>query len=78
MKIYFITLVVALNMMGCSQRFGVKRSIGVEKRMILPLWQKRISRLKNAQIIVVDIRNVSLSDATVVLFWFNDEQLQIK
>jgi trans-aconitate methyltransferase len=59
-----------------AKEFGVKRSIGVEKRdEIASVAKKRINRLKNAQIIVDDIRNVSLSDATVVLFWFTDEQI---
>lgn len=59
-----------------AKEFGVKRSIGVEKRSeIASVARKGISRLKNAQLIVDDIRNVSLSDATVVLFWFNDEQI---
>ena len=59
-----------------AKEFGVKRSIGVEKRQeIASLAKKRIGNLKNAQIIVDDIRNVSLSDATVVLFWFTDDQI---
>jgi trans-aconitate methyltransferase len=59
-----------------AKEFGVKRSIGVEKRNeIASVAKKSISGLKNAQIIADDIRNVSLSDATVVLFWFNDEQI---
>jgi predicted RNA methylase len=59
-----------------AKEFGVKRSVGVEMRdEIASVAKKRIGRLKNAQIIVDDIRNVSLSDATVVLFWFTDDQI---
>lgn len=59
-----------------AREFGVKRSIGVEKREeIASMAKKKIKGLKNAKIIVDDIRNVSLSDATVVLFWFNDEKI---
>ena len=59
-----------------AEEFGVKRSIGIEKSVeIASVAKKKVRRLKNAQIIVDDIRNVSLSDATVVLFWFNDEQI---
>jgi Histone methylation protein DOT1 len=62
-----------------AKEFGVKRSVGVEIRdEIASVAKKKIRRLKNAQIIVDDIRNVSLSDATVVLFWFNDEQIADK
>jgi trans-aconitate methyltransferase len=59
-----------------AEEFGVKRSIGIEKSVeIASVAKKKVRRLKNAQIIVDDIRNVSLSDATVVLFWFNDERI---
>ena len=59
-----------------AEEFGVKRSIGIEKSVeIASVAKKKVRRLKSAQIIVDDIRNVSLSDATVVLFWFNDEQI---
>ena len=62
-----------------ANEFGVKRSVGVEIRdEIASVAKERIRKLKNAQIIVDDIRNVSLSDATVVLFWFNDEQIADK
>jgi trans-aconitate methyltransferase len=59
-----------------AKEFGVKHSIGVEKRdEIASVAKKKIRGLKNAQIIVDDIRNVNFSDATVVLFWFNDEEI---
>lgn len=59
-----------------AEEFGVKRSIGIEKSVeIASVAKKKVRRLKNVQIIVDDIRNVSLSDATVVLFWFSDEQI---
>lgn len=59
-----------------AKEFGVKRSIGVESRdEIASVAKKRVRSLKNAKIIVDDIRNITLSDATVVLFWFNDDKI---
>lgn len=59
-----------------AEEFAVKRSIGIErKEEIASMAKKKLKKLENAKIIVDDIRNVSLSDATVVLFWFNDEHI---
>jgi hypothetical protein len=59
-----------------AKEFGVKCSIGVEiRKEIASVARKTISALNNTQIIVNDIRNVHFSDATVILFWFTDEQI---
>jgi trans-aconitate methyltransferase len=59
-----------------AKEFGVKRSIGVEIRKdIASEARNMIYGLNNTQIIVDDIRNVHFSDATVILFWFTDEQI---
>jgi trans-aconitate methyltransferase len=59
-----------------AKEFGVKGSIGVEIRKdIASLARNNIRKLNNSRIIVDDIRNVRLSDATLILFWFTDEQI---
>jgi trans-aconitate methyltransferase len=68
--------------LGCGQgeavalaakKFGVKKAIGVEvSQNTAAAARRKVAGFKNAEIIVEDIRNVDLSDASVVLFWFND------
>lgn len=59
-----------------SREFGVQRSVGVEINYeMASLARNKTRRLENTRIIVDDIRNISLSDATVILFWFTDERI---
>jgi len=59
-----------------AAEFGVKKSVGIEiKKKIAVNARKQISRIKNVEIINGDIRKADISDATVVLFWFNDPKI---
>lgn len=59
-----------------SKEFGVQRSIGIEiDYEMASIARNKTCRLENTRIIVDDIRNISLSDATVILFWFTDERI---
>jgi SAM-dependent methyltransferase len=53
----------------------VKKAIGVEKRKksVASLLEKTRS-LRNAKVIINDIRNVDISEGSVFLFWFHDEK----
>jgi trans-aconitate methyltransferase len=56
--------------------FGVKKSIGVEISKATAIRaRKNIAGLKNAEIINSDIRKAVISEATVLLFWFNDPKM---
>jgi len=59
-----------------ANEFGVKKAIGVEiDKELAAKSKEKISGIKNAEIIVDDIRNVSLSSATVILFWFTEPEI---
>jgi len=56
--------------------FGVKKSIGIEiDKSVAGRARKKISGIKNAEIINADIRRFDISDMTVLLFWFNDPEI---
>jgi trans-aconitate methyltransferase len=56
-----------------AKEFGVKKSVGIEiNESIVAKARKQIAGIKNAEIINADIRRADISNATVVLFWFND------
>ena len=59
-----------------AKEFGVKKSVGIEiKKLAAAKARKQIAGIKNAEIINADIRKVDISDATVLLFWFNDPDI---
>lgn len=56
-----------------AREFGVKKSVGIEiKKSAAARARKQIAGIRNTEIINADIRKADISDATVVLFWFND------
>ncbi|HJR84739.1 MAG TPA: hypothetical protein VJ772_05150, partial [Nitrososphaeraceae archaeon] len=59
-----------------STEYKVKKAIGVEKRkkLVASLLEKTRS-LRNAKVIIDDIRSVDISDGNVFLFWFHDEKM---
>jgi trans-aconitate methyltransferase len=59
-----------------AKEFGVKRSIGVEvNKLVADKARKKVSDIKNTEIINADIRKADVSQATVLLFWFNDPKI---
>jgi SAM-dependent methyltransferase len=59
-----------------AREFKAKRSVGVEiKKAIAIKARKKIASINNAEIINDDIRNASISDATVILLWFTDPKI---
>jgi trans-aconitate methyltransferase len=59
-----------------AKEFGVKKSIGVElDKATAAKARKQITGIKNAEIVNADIRKADISDATVLLFWFNDPDI---
>lgn len=59
-----------------AKEFGVKKSVGVEiDKELAAKARAEIAGIKNAEIIADDIRNVDISNATVVLFWFADPEI---
>ena len=54
----------------------VKKAIGVEKRKksVASLLEKTRS-LRNAKVIINDIRKMDISEGSVFLFWFHDENM---
>lgn len=59
-----------------AKEFKVKKSIGIEIRKTLAIKAcKKIADVKNAKIINDDIRTTTISDATVLLFWFTDSDI---
>jgi len=57
-----------------AREFGVKKSVGIEiKKSAAARARKQIAGIRNTEIINADIRKADISDATVVLFWFNDQ-----
>jgi len=59
-----------------STEYKVKKAIGVEKRkkLVANLLEKTRS-LRNAKVIIDDIRSVDISNGNVFLFWFHDEKM---
>src|SRR5205823_6289325 len=59
-----------------AKEFKVKRSVGIEiKKKVAVEARKKIVSMDNAQIIMGDIRKASISDATVIFFWFKDPRV---
>jgi trans-aconitate methyltransferase len=59
-----------------AREFGVKKSVGIEiKKSTAARALKQVAGIKNAEIINADIRKADISDATVLLFWFNDPDM---
>ncbi|HKZ61140.1 MAG TPA: methyltransferase domain-containing protein [Nitrososphaera sp.] len=59
-----------------AKEFGVKKSIGIEfDKAAAANAQKQIAGIKNAEIVNADIRKADISDATILLFWFNDPEI---
>jgi trans-aconitate methyltransferase len=59
-----------------AKEFGVKRSVGIEiKKSTAAKARKEVAGIKNAEIINADVRKADISDATVLLFWFNDPDM---
>jgi trans-aconitate methyltransferase len=59
-----------------AKEFGVKKSVGIEiNKAAAAKARKQIAGMKNAEIVSTDIRRADISDATVVLFWFNDPDM---
>jgi trans-aconitate methyltransferase len=59
-----------------AKEFKVKRSVGIEiNKTAAAKARKQIAGAKNAEIVNADIRKADISDATVVLFWFNDPDM---
>lgn len=59
-----------------ANEFGVKKSVGIEiKKSMAAKARKQVADIRNAKIINTDIRKADISDATVLLFWFNDPDM---
>lgn len=59
-----------------AREFNVKKSVGIDiNESLVSKARENISGLKNAEIINADIREADISNATVILFWFNDPDM---
>lgn len=59
-----------------AKEFNVKKSVGVEvKKSLANIARNKITGVNNARIANQDIRKASISDATVLLFWFTDPKV---
>jgi len=59
-----------------AKEFGVKKSIGIDvDSAVTAKAQKLTTGTKNAEIINADIRKADISGATILLFWFNDDDM---
>ena len=59
-----------------AKEFGVKKSVGVEvDKSMSDTARRKIAGITNANIINADVRRADISDATVLLFWFNDPDI---
>ena len=65
------------NAVGIAAReFGVKKSVGVEvDKSISDRVQRKIAGIANAHVINADVHKADISDATVLLFWFNESDV---
>jgi trans-aconitate methyltransferase len=71
--------------LGCGQgnavaiaakEFGAKRSVGVElNNATAAKARKHVAGIKNIEIVNADIKKADISDATALLFWFNDPEI---
>ena len=58
-----------------AKEFGVKKSVGIElNKGTAAKARKQIAGIKTAEIVSIDIAKANISDATVLLFWFNDPE----
>jgi trans-aconitate methyltransferase len=59
-----------------AKEFGVKKTVGIDiDKAAVSKAQKQITDIKNAEIVNADIRKADISDATTLLFWFNDPEM---
>jgi hypothetical protein len=59
-----------------AAEFNVKRSVGIEiRKSMANKARAKIIGVENAHVVNQDIRKTSISDATVVLFWFTDAKI---
>ncbi len=59
-----------------AKEFGVKKSVGIElNKATAAKARKQIAGIKTAEIVNIDITKANISDATVLLFWFNDPEM---
>jgi trans-aconitate methyltransferase len=59
-----------------AKEFNVKKSVGVEvNKLLASNARNKITGVDNARITNQDIRKASISDATVLLFWFTDPRV---
>lgn len=59
-----------------AKEFGVKKSIGIElDKATAAKARKLIAGIRSAEIVNTDIRNADISEATVLLFWFNEPEM---
>lgn len=59
-----------------AKEFRVKKSVGIEiNRSTAAKARKQITDTDNAEIINADIRKADISNATLLLFWFNDPDM---
>lgn len=59
-----------------AKEFGVKKSVGIElNKGTAAKARKQIAGIKTAEIVNIDITKANISDATVLLFWFNDPEM---
>ena len=59
-----------------AKEFSVKKSVGVEvDKSMSDTASRKIAGITNANIINADVRRADISDATVLLFWFNDPDI---
>lgn len=59
-----------------AKEFNVKKSVGVEvNKSLASNARNKITGVNNASITNQDIRKASISDATVLLFWFTDPRV---
>ena len=70
--------------LGCSDEegvkiavseFGVRHAVGIDNDESKIISAKEHCKIDNIELICKDIRNVDMSDGTVFLFWFTDEDI---
>ena len=60
------------------EEFNVKKAVGVENNKENIQQAKKFldkKKLKNAELLFEDVRTVKINDATVILFWFTDNDI---
>ena len=59
-----------------AKEFSVKKSVGVEvDRSISAIARRKIAGITNVHIVNADVRKVDISEATILLFWFNEPDI---